>query len=298
MEIYMISTVNLVLPNGKPVKMAYGMKIPLTASVEDKKSIAWGWGPTRNRYLKGIESLCGELSDQGNIASTMSVEGSGIGDNVKKIIAWIAEKMKLLAKIIKDFFEKVKNYITGTAHKKIYALKNKALEKLKAILNSSDPDNDTVKSLMQLRLMEAYYSAQQFLSLHSKKESIIEKADEIKEKSRALAEKAATDVKSAFEVLRNYDIILSASELIQNLIAGFQKNINEINTRIRTIGSSVGEAASEQVFELRNKTKALADTISKLFSLNITQAVPTIDRSIVKLCRDGNIIDAEYQVVQ
>jgi predicted RNA binding protein with dsRBD fold (UPF0201 family) len=321
MEIYMISTVNLVLPNGKPVKMVYGLHIPLTSGVEEK-SIAWGWGSTRNRYLKGIESLCGELSDQGNIASTMSVEGSGIGDNVKKIIAWIAEKLKILAGMIKNFFEKVRIYLSGEKHNRILLFKDEAATKLKTLLDKKN-NHDIVNSLKSKKLLAAYLNAKDFLAAASSssfdkmfKEMITEFNRKVTPRSDNVVQEE--DVKARFkdyqdaigaplikmegknidlinrgfspsiiDLINNYDIFLKANTFIEKYMYELNQVITYINKLISSLGNkSLSESDHSNMNELsiyKSQVNLLSGIVSDLLQLNIIQAIPTIDRAIVSL---------------
>jgi hypothetical protein len=132
-----------------------------TEALPISNSIAWGWGPKLNRYLKGIESLCNEISNIRNINTALSTEGSNAGEAVKKIINWIVEKLKMLANIIKQFFIKVNEFINKNKASKYFTPDNLHVAELK-LLNIIDTyhDNGAVNMLITKNLLFACYNAE------------------------------------------------------------------------------------------------------------------------------------------
>jgi hypothetical protein len=131
-----------------------------------------GWG-TFNKYLKGIESICNELNDNNNLRAILSTEGVNPQEVVKKAINWIIEKLKALASLIKQFFEKVNEYLNKTKNNKLLTVEARrlAVQKLINILNAYH-NNEAVSILMSERMLFARYNASQVLASIPMKEFI------------------------------------------------------------------------------------------------------------------------------
>jgi hypothetical protein len=99
----------------------------ISTHVPQIKSIAWGWGTTLNRYLKGIEHLTNDVAENSHKYSLenydFSTEANGaVADKVKKVIEWIVEKLKMLARLIAEFMGKVKTFLDNSKHKQAVKL--------------------------------------------------------------------------------------------------------------------------------------------------------------------------------
>jgi hypothetical protein len=120
--------------------------------------MAWDWGSVLDRYLKGIESICDKFSDDRlNSALSLSTEAT-VGENIKKAIDWVIEKLKMLAKLIRDFFKKVKEYLSGGKHDKAISENERAVNVLTK-LGKSQPGHEIFKKLITKNLIFVYSNA-------------------------------------------------------------------------------------------------------------------------------------------
>jgi tetratricopeptide (TPR) repeat protein len=281
--------------------------------------MAWGWGSVLDRYLKGIESICAELgSDRLKSTLSMSTEAN-VGENIKKAIDWIIEKLKMLAKLIRDFFKKVGEYLSGGKHAKALKMKDEAVKRLEK-LASSQPNHEVFKRITSRGFLFAYNNARMFESANGKfgfknalkalspfikefninnvtndtehdfdrcAKSIIDGLDKVKKESGKFAEtndQGDTDNYSnhalAIEMVKNYDLFLRANDSIQFYMSDFQKSIDRISASKLYNKTVVDQDDIDKIHLLQRQVSLLSNVINGLMSLGITQSIPSFDKII------------------
>jgi hypothetical protein len=237
--------INITFPDGRVLTMGgiTGLSqsgLPIKSQNQVKsESIAWGWGTSLNKCLKGIESLCNEIINNEDLNAVMSTEGINAGETAKKVITWIVEKLKALANIIKEFFEKVKTYINNEQHKELSSDKsiNLALENLKyVILNYVD--STIVDSLVQDRVLMAYHNARHFSHLFSRSDfstsynnfmNGVEKIISTNYDTTSTIENTYNDYKKS---------VIDKIEEVKELTKGFVEKDNNIRKNMKFAGDS------------------------------------------------------------
>jgi hypothetical protein len=282
-----------------------GYKYPIILSSEsnfipkslDKSAIELD--PSTTKYIEGLESIRNDIMNITKSINTYSMESGNFGENAKKILAWIIEKIKALIKFITDFFEKVKMYLRHQKHQHALSEKDAAISKLKMLINKQ-PDIAIVDLIISDKyVLSAYMSAKQWNSLPSESfrqpyENFIRETklfisrfrldnaneyndnysqfvtridktlNDIKTKNKEFLDKMKTESKNremAVDILKYYDSILSASQSVQTYLEGLRLLTIAINRIIGQIHDSEIKKITSQIhdFEIREEATQHVD---------------------------------------
>jgi tetratricopeptide (TPR) repeat protein len=245
----------------------------------------------------------------------MSTEATA-AENIKKAIDWVIEKLKMLAKMIRDFFQKVKEYLSGGKHAQALKMSEEAVKRLEK-LASSQPNHEVFRRITSRGLLFAYSNVRlwesssgntgyknalkalsplikEFNKLNIKQTEsdaetefdhcaklIIEGIDRIKEESGKFAEKEDQGD------TENYSNHALAIEIVKRYDAflrvhtSIQLHMSDLQKAMdRILASKTYNLTVDEINIMRRQVNLLSNVINGLMSLGITQTIPTFDKII------------------
>jgi hypothetical protein len=228
--------------------------------------------------LKMTNAICNDLAKNKNYISFSTENAAG---NIKKVISWIIERIKALAKIISEFFEKVKSYLNGRKHAFALQIKDEAMKKIGGL--SEQPDHQIIRSLTDEKIIASYVKARLWrLSYKQPFQNIYKKAiREISQIKNTFKNLNRNDIAALAnndndndkdELIRIFDSLASATEEKLNKYTAVVANgKNRYSVAIEVLKNyniilEANDSIQEYVSELKSATDSLnsmADILNK-----------------------------------